>query len=158
MVSFSSTQLFQGIGSFQYIRVLGYLFNLFNIGLMASRYEQVNSVPQAGQMSSHSVTEREGDTSVRHSSGTPIPFLLPTCSVLPWECQNLGEPRSQRTHLARGEEQGSAEQQGELQPASMVPVAGAPYAPGALLYLCLSSPQGTVLHLPFSQEITQATV
>ena len=36
----------QGIGSLQYIRVLVILFNLFNILIMASRYEQVNSVPQ----------------------------------------------------------------------------------------------------------------
>ena len=38
--------LFFSCESFQYIRGFVILFNLFDIGVMASRYEQVDAVPQ----------------------------------------------------------------------------------------------------------------
>ena len=61
--------------------------------------------------------KEKGTLPVRHSSEHPIPFLLPTCSVLPWEgVGTLGEPRSQPLTSARGEEQGSAEQQESSSP------------------------------------------
>ena len=83
---------------------------------------------KAGQRSSNSETERYGDPPYKALIRTP--YSLPTPDMLNpalGRCQNPWGAQSSRRAPAH----------------VMVPVAGAPYAPGALLCLCLSSPQGS---------------
>ena len=103
----------QGIGCFQYLRVLVILFNLFNISLMASRYEPGQQCPSRLGRCHHTLKQKDkGTLPVRHSSEHPIPFLLLRGSVLPLGgIRTLGEPRSQPLTSVPDEEQGSAEHQ-----------------------------------------------
>ena len=103
----------------------------------------------------HTLKQKDkGTLPVSHSSEHPIPFWLPTCSVLPWEgVKKLGEPRSQPLTSTCNEEQVSAEQQENSSPSHGASgrcslLTWSPFIP--VLFLI---PRGPVSHASFFQEI-----
>ena len=133
----------QGISSFQYIRGFVILFNLFDIGVMASRYEQVDVVPQ-GLADVITLWNRKirGNSLKDTHQNTLFPSLSWHAQCCPGKVsESLGSPGP--SHSLLPTMRSKAVQSSRRAPARvMLPVADAPYSPGALLYLCLSSPSG----------------
>ena len=99
-----------------------------------------------------------GTLPIRHSSEHPIPFPLPTCSILPWEgVRTLGEPRSQPFTSACDEEQGSAEQQESSSPRHGAGGRCSLRSWSPLMPVLVLTPGVLCCMLPFFRRFCQAT-